>query len=291
MSVVLGAAELLADSHAELGECPVALETEGALLWIDMPAGTIFRTSISTGATTRHKIASRIGSIALREQSTFVAATGAVVCTLEHLDAAPTVVAESFIAEGCRLNDGRVDPWGSFVVGSACQGRAARDGGLYRIGPDGSVLTLLRGLGMANGVDWNPAADLMYFVDTVTQSVMRYAVANEGRTVLEPSLLVAIPRDLGLPDGLTVDQEGCVWLALWGAGQVRRFAPDGRHIGTVRVPARLVTSCCFADDLQSLFITTAKEPVNATTSTHPGGALFVYRTSCTGQAPRMFHRP
>lgn len=156
-----------------------------------------------------------------------------------------------------QCNDGRADPDGGFVVGTADPARTTK-GALYRIAPSGTATVLLEGTGMSNGLDWSPDGRWMYFADSLAGTVTRYAWDGTTGSLGEATTLVTI--DDGYPDGLTVDREGAVWLAVWGAGQVRRYRPDGRLTAVVDVPTPNVTSCTLGGlTLNDLFITTGAD--------------------------------
>jgi sugar lactone lactonase YvrE len=119
-------------------------------------------------------------------------------------------------------------------------------GALYRFDPDGTLRTVLSGITLSNGLGWNAGDRLMYYVDSPTQrvDVLDFDVASGAVANRRP--LAVIPEADGIPDGLAVDDEGGIWVALYGGAQVRRFDPDGRVSGSVEVPVPRVTACCFA---------------------------------------------
>lgn len=289
MIPILAKAELLVDLEAEIGECPLPLTAEDAVLSINLPTGAIFKTRLHDGTTQRFETGAHLGAIGWTASGGLIAASNAELRTCAHLGAPWSTVAASFVAEGCRLNDGKPDPWGAFVVGSACLDKTRHDGALYRLDPSGSVTVLASGIGMSNGLDWDAQKGIGYFVDTRAQQVLRFAVQEEGRCIEMRAPLVEMHSHDGLPDGLAVDGDGCIWLAMWGTGEVRRYDKQGRLIGRVVVPARRVTNCCLiGGPPATLAITTAHEPHAAHNRPHPGGALFACQVPAVGQRPRVF---
>jgi sugar lactone lactonase YvrE len=132
-------------------------------------------------------------------------------------------------------------------------------GTLYRIDTDGTVTSVLTGLSISNGLGWSPDAEQMYFVDSPTQriDVLDFDLATGTVNNRRPFALIADTP--GVPDGLTIDAEGGIWVALWGGAQVRRYAPDGRVTDIVDLPVDQPTSCTFGGDAGDiLYITTAR---------------------------------
>ena len=183
------------------------------------------------------------------------------------------------------LNDGKVDARGAVWAGSTTRSRHPGAGSLLRLEPaDGAATASLEpvvgGLTLANGLDWSLDGRLLYHADSLTGIVHRHRLADDARTVVaSDELLVVDPVD-GVPDGLTVDADGDVWLAVWGAGAVRRYRPDGTLTGVVAVPTPNVSSCCFGGAaLDRLYITTAAcEPDDGI-----GGSVFVAEPGVTGR--------
>jgi sugar lactone lactonase YvrE len=161
------------------------------------------------------------------------------------------------------VNDGKVDPRGRLWFGTLDRPRSAFHCGLYRLDSPGHASLQVPGVMLGNGIGWSPAGDRMYFVDSRTQRVDRFAYDLDTGTLGERRVLAEGPAAAGLPDGLAVDTEGTVWVALFGGGQLHRYAPDGRLVERVPVPVRFPTCPTFAGpDLRTLVVTTAYDPVD-----------------------------
>ncbi|MBN9620794.1 MAG: SMP-30/gluconolactonase/LRE family protein, partial [Actinobacteria bacterium] len=186
-----------------------------------------------------------------------------------------------------RLNDGGCDPQGGFLCGSMGTDYAPGRGTLYRLAPDRTITPVLPGLGVPNGLEWTPDGGTAYFVDSLAGTVEVFAHDPE-RGLHDRRPFVHVPSDEGLPDGLTVDAEGYVWIAIWGGGQVRRYAPDGRLDEVLEFPVRRVTACTFGGPgLDELYVTSVGDHALE----HEGdvaGALFRVRVGVTGQPVRPF---
>lgn len=181
------------------------------------------------------------------------------------------------------MNDGALDPVGRFVAGSITDDRTPT-GSLFVREPDGEVRTLFGEVTVSNGLVWNADGDRLFYVDSALQSIDVMDYDLETGTVSGRRRWAAVPEREGIPDGLTIDSEGCLWLALWDGGRVLRYSPDGQVIGEVRLPVSRVTSCAFGGArLDRLFITTAAVGSSSDDPPRPhDGALFVIEPGVVG---------
>ncbi|WP_101254199.1 SMP-30/gluconolactonase/LRE family protein [Streptomyces barkulensis] len=187
---------------------------------------------------------------------------------------------------GRRGNDAAVAPDGALWAGTMAYDERPGGGTLSRVAPDGSAVTVLADVGISNGTGWSPDGRLMYYIDTPTRRIDVFD--TDGPEILGRRTLARIEEGAGFPDGLTVDAEGCVWVALWGGGAVRRYTPDGRLDRTVAVPASNTTSCAFGGPgLRDLYITTAR--TGADPAAEPlAGSLMVLPDAGEGSAQPPF---
>jgi sugar lactone lactonase YvrE len=194
---------------------------------------------------------------------------------------------------GNRFNDGRCDPAGRFWAGSMSLRFRTEPGRgtLYRLAPDGSVTPVLRDITLSNGLGWSPTGDRMYYIDSTAQrvDVLDFDLANGTASNRRP--LIEIAAGDGMPDGLTVDADGFLWVAVWGSGTIRRYSPAGELERLVRVPVSQVTSCAFGGrDLEDLYITSEgadMTPEAQRAEPHYGG-LFVCRAGVRGLPPAAY---
>lgn len=205
---------------------------------------------------------------------------------LEESDGTINALADVWSSRDLRMNEGACDPDGRFYCGSMAYDKTPGAATLYRLDPDLSVHVVLPHVTISNGLDWSPDGSLAYYNDTETFSTQVFDYSFElgltnGRTFVE------IP-DGGRPDGLTVDAEGCVWVALSNGGAVQRYTPAGKLDEVIEVPARKVTACTFGGPrLDQLFITTSREGLD------PGddplaGSLFRADVGIMGVPTREF---
>ena len=135
----------------------------------------------------------------------------------------------------------------------------AGSGSLYRLNADGSVDCQLGDITISNGIGWSPDDSLMYFVDTPTRRIDSFDFDPIDGQIANRRCVVEIPRDSGSLDGLAVDEDGFIWVAVWGAGEVRRYSPGGEHVSSLKLPVSAPSSCAFGGvDLGTLFVTTAR---------------------------------
>ncbi|MFC5220227.1 SMP-30/gluconolactonase/LRE family protein [Streptomyces coerulescens] len=208
---------------------------------------------------------------------TWIAAAGTGIALL-HADGTLDWLArpEDDAPVPMRMNDAVADPFGRFWAGSMAYDADEDAGSLYRVDPDGTVVRVLDGITVPNGPAFTPDGGVMYLADSARGVVRRYPVDPATGDLGAPEDFVTI-RD-GSPDGMTVDAEGAVWIAVWGTGTVRRHLPDGTPDRILRLPARQPAGVCLAHDV--LHITTAR--VGLETPAEDDGALFTARVEAPG---------
>jgi sugar lactone lactonase YvrE len=157
------------------------------------------------------------------------------------------------------MNDGACDPQGRFWAGTMAYDESPGAGSLYRLGVDGSCAAVLTGLTISNGIDWSPDGGTMYLSDSGDRRIDAFRFEGSTGSIGDRRTFVQLDREEGAPDGLTVDAEGALWVALWDGGAVNRYGPDGALLATIELPVQRPTSCAFGGpDNSILFITTAR---------------------------------
>ena len=249
-------AEQVTGSVAYHGEGPVWSRRWGGLRWVDMLAGDIL--SLDGDGTVRRR---HVGDVAAAVRPRRDG--GAVIAvergfTLEDADGTLTPLAPAWSDDGVRMNEGGCDPDGRFWCGSMAYDRRPGGAAVYRLDPDRSVRRVLDGVTISNGLEWSPDGSRAYYDDTATHRVDVFDYeSGAGLTGRRP--FVEMDGD-ERPDGLTVDADGGVWVALNGSGAVRRYRSDGVLDDVVELPTAQVTACTFGGpDLDQLFITTSRE--------------------------------
>lgn len=258
--------EVAVAAEAVVGEGPVWAVAEDALYWVDIPAGVLHRFEPGSGATRRWQLPSEVGCIALTDGGGAIAAlrTGFALldlCTgdVRHLEDDPEAEEPR-----TRFNDGKCDRLGGFWAGTMDLDEQRPLGALYRFTGPGTCQRVLGGIGLSNGLGWSPDDRTMYHTDSLTGVIMAYDYDIDTGTMTAPRPF-ATDRLPEVPDGLTVDADGCVWGVKWDGWRVVRYRPDGRVDREVRLPVGQPTSCTFGGpNLDVLFVTSAREGLGAT---------------------------
>lgn len=281
--------EVLVAAKAELGEGPVWDIRTARLAWVDILGRRIHLTDPATGATESIEVPSHVGAIAPRTAGGFVAALqdgfwvvgdGPIRKLASVPEAGPTV----------RFNDGKCDPSGRFWAGTMAYDEAPGAACLYRLDTDGTVARVLDGVTISNGLAWTADARTMYYIDSPTRRVDAFAFDPDTGSISERRTVVRIPEGAGSPDGMTIDADGGLWVALWGGSAIHRYV-NGRLDRVVSMPVSRPTSCAFGGpDLDELFITSAwKGLTTAERDAQPlAGSLFRLRPGVRGVLPQAF---
>jgi sugar lactone lactonase YvrE len=252
------AIEPVGDVNAILGEGPYWDESRKILLWVDIPGGMFHRTDPATGQTVTEDIGVPVSAaFPVEGGGTLLARKAALV--LQRDGEADRVVARTADAEDIRFNDASVDPRGRVWVGSMDIGEAAASGQLYRLDPGGVLTALVTGVTVSNGIGWSPDEHLMYYADSPTRRVDVFDYDSRSGGIGGRRRFADLTGAGGFPDGLTVDADGYVWVALYAGGALHRYAPSGELDAVVTLPVSYPTSCAFGGDgLRELFVTTAR---------------------------------
>lgn len=264
------------------GEGPVWDARKRTLYWVDMLAGDVLSMEYE-GKVVRQRVGAVAAAVRPRRSGGLVIAVERGFALLDSGATEPRMVAEIWQDPTMRMNDGGCDPQGRFYCGSMAYDAAVGRGSLYRLDPDCSVDVVLDGLSISNGIVWNAAGDTVYYIDTPTQRVDAFDFDPEKATFSNRRPVVHIPADHGGPDGMTLDAEGCLWVALWQGGAVHRYTPDGQLDAVIELPATKVTACAFGGpDLDDLYITTSRMDIPEGAEP-PAGALFRARPGVRGR--------
>jgi sugar lactone lactonase YvrE len=284
----LGPADVVVRDAGELPEGPLWDPRIDRLVWVDIPAGRVHRLDLATGDdVVVREVGEPVGCVALRASGGYLLATRRAVAVADGEWAVGEEIAVlPGQADRTRTNDGGVDPWGQFWVGTLATDGRNGAGALYRIDADAAVVRVLDGVGVSNGIDWAPDRSAMYYNDTVTARVDVFDVDPADGSVTGRRPFAEIELAGARPDGLTVDCDGFVWVALWNGRRVRRYAPDGRLDREVHVPVDQVTSVAFGGPaLDVLVVTTAREGLAAAeVAPQPlAGSVFVHDPGVRGR--------
>lgn len=185
-----------------------------------------------------------------------------------------------------RMNDAVCDPAGRFWAGSMAYDETEGAGSLYRTDLDGTVRKVLDGLTIVNGPTFNLDGTNIYFADTPTGKIFRAPVDPATGELGEPEMFVRIPPEDGSPDGMVLDDDGFLWVALWGGSAIRKYAPNGTVAAHIPVPAEQPTSVSPTPGGERLFVTTARVGLNNPPET--SGAILSVEAASTGRAAHAY---
>ena len=249
----------LATVRCRLGESPVWVPSLGQLWWIDIHRDTIHRYDWQNRKSGAHKLSDR---------STFVVpcADGSAISARQKglyrvpepgWPASLTVPVETDTPD-TSINDGKTGPDGRLYFGTRDLAQRREMGGLYRLDDDLVARRVADRVSAGNGIDWSPDASILYFVDSGDYRVWAFDFNSSDGSIRRKRVFASVAEPDGLPDGLTVDAAGSVWVALYGGGRLHRYAPDGQLTGVIPTPVRYPTSCAFAGPgLDTLVVTSA----------------------------------
>jgi sugar lactone lactonase YvrE len=256
------AAEPVGDVTAVLGEGPYWVPEDDCLLWVDIQRGRLHRSYFPSGETVTMELSAV--SAAFPAVGGGILTAGGSQLAL-HLPAergegwTTRVIAEAPAREGIRFNDAGVDPAGRVWVGSMHAEESEPLGELYRLDAGGVLTTVVKGVTVSNGLGWSPDGTRMYYADSPVRRIDVFDYDLVAGEAYKRRVFADLSAFDGVPDGLTVDGDGYVWVAMWGGGVLRRFAPDGTQDAVLQVPVSQPTSCAFGGPgMADLYVTSAR---------------------------------
>lgn len=284
--------ELLHAAGAIVGEGPVWDADTGDLVWVDILGRRVHRYARDGGPREPLETPLDVGAVVPRRGGGLVLALQDGFWLADRGGPPRRLAPVEADDPGSRFNDGKCDPSGRFWAGTMEYSGADDRGALYRLDPDGTVSRHVTGVRISNGLAWSADGRTMYYIDSLAGSVDAFDFDAHAGTVSGRRVAVAFERDGSVPDGMSIDEEGHLWIAFFGASCVRRYDPaDGSCSVQVDLPAPHITSCAFGGpDLDELYITSAARDLDAAgRAAHPGaGGLFRIRPGIRGTAPDRF---
>jgi sugar lactone lactonase YvrE len=272
--------EIVVDYELKIGECPLWNSEEQMVYWEDIHTGKIFRFDPASGVHETVYEGDVVGGFTIEED-------GALLLFMENgsvkvfRDGSLTTVVEEIPEErGTRFNDVIADPEGRVFCGTM----PGKDhpASVYRLDRDGSITKVIEGVGLSNGMGFTPDLEKMYHTDSPKRTIYLYEYDRGSGTLGGRSVFVRTPEGEGVPDGLTVDTEGCVWSARWDGGCIVRYSAGGEEMLRITFPVKKVSSLTWGGrDYADLYVTTAGGD-NRHEEGREAGALFRVRTAIRG---------
>jgi sugar lactone lactonase YvrE len=300
-------AELAIDARAKIGEAPVWDAAQQRLLWTDNEVGIIHEVKTNgQGGWSESRRWHRHRPIAAalpRRGGGLILASGNEILALNDSGNGALLARLPSEASSSAFNEAKCDPQGRLWAGTLAADFTPGGAALYRLDPERVLTPVLRNVTVSNGMDWSPDGGTFYYIDSPTLGVDAFDFDGEQGSLSHRRTIITIEHGAGAPDGMTVDREGCLWVAVAGAGEVRRYTPEGKLLARVRISAPAVTSCAFGgDDGGELFITCLgrrlpdvvlalgiSPEILERSATAPGaGGLFVCRPGASGAPATPF---
>ncbi|MGZ9584226.1 SMP-30/gluconolactonase/LRE family protein [Paenibacillus marinisediminis] len=285
-------AELVVDSQCQLGEGPVWDARTRSIYWVDITGKKLLQYFADNGDIRSIDLEQQIGCFALRDDGTAVAAGSHGFQYMNLSTGALQAIhdPEAHLPNN-RFNDGKCDSRGRFLAGSITSD-SSPNGALYVMHPSGEINLLLDQIACSNGIAWSRDETKMYYIDSLAYAVHAYDYDAETCGLSNKQAIITYSIPGIVPDGMTWDQEGMLWIAEWGGWNVTRWNPaTGERLAKIQVPCTFVTSCAFAGDgSDELYITTARGGLTEeqlAEQPHAGG-LFRVKTGVAGVGGHLF---
>ena len=273
--------QCVSETRSLLGEGPTWSPRDGVLYWVDILTPSIHCFDTTQAMDTETKLGSMVSIAIPKATGGLLVATPGGLMTFDATTKSLTALCHPESERpGNRYNDGKCDRMGRLWVGTLDMATAANRGNLFRVDSDGTWKKMDTGFTVANGLGWSPDNKRMYFTDSFRRTVYVYDFELRSGTIANRRAFITLAANDGTPDGLTVDDEGCLWVAVWDAWRVSRFSPEGKELLRIKMPVPRPTSCCFGGpNLDTLYVTSASVRLNeeALASAPLSGSLFSIR--------------
>ena len=256
--------EVVTDIRNTLGESPAWSARERALYWVDIPEKSLFKQSQT--ALESWELPELVSAVAPRASGGVILTLAQRVVSFDPKTGALETLCRPDPKAQNRSNDARCDALGRLWLGTMQnnfdpngdgQEITQTSGSLFRINPDSSSLELLSNIGITNGLAWSPDAKTMYLADSMTTQIDAFDFDLKQGLISNRRLFANFER--GVPDGSSIDNEGFLWNARWGAGCLVRFDPNGKVDRVIELPVTQPSSCSFGGhNLETLYVTSAR---------------------------------
>ncbi len=250
--------EIFVSKRADLGEGPIWDYTTGALYWVDILNGVIY--SEGKDGEKSFNVNGEVTSVSPAKDGNLMATINLSFYKIDIRDNKYAKVIDlTDEPQTNRFNDGKCDQRGRYWAGTMDKGEKLPVASLYVL-ESGTVRREMSGLTISNGLGWSPDSRYMYLIDTPTRKVWKFLFDIDKGKISQREIAVDFGDLPGVPDGMTVDSEGMIWVAHWGGGMISRWNPYSKKLlKTIAIPAKNVTSLTFGGkDMKTIFITTAR---------------------------------
>ena len=280
------------EAASDIAESPWWDTERAQLLWVDIPRGEIHYFDPVSGSDGSMSVGQPVGAVVGRR-------SGGVACAVRdgigfaNLETGAFELALPIELDRItnRMNDGACDAEGRLWVGTMDTNLRRGAGSLYRVSADLASSKIISPVSISNGLDWSPDGQTMYYIDSLTRKIVAWDFEAGTGSLSNSRTLVQTPDEVATPDGMAVDAQGCLWVAMWDGGSVRRYSPTGELLMVIDLPVSRVTSVAFGGvRLDQLFITSARAGLtpNQLEREPLAGSIFVVDPQVNGLAPHRF---
>lgn len=291
-----GKLEVVCSHQCELGEGPVWDHVNKRIIWVDILRGEIHQLKISSLEKKVIRIGGFVGAVTLCSSGELLVALQnnfAFIREKQGNSEICIVPSTEKIQSTMRFNDAKCDPAGNFWAGTVSLSGKNQTGHLYMLDQNLQVTEKTSEVGISNGMAWSNDNKEFYYIDTAQNKVMKYDYDIATSAINNKKDIIFVPREMGKPDGMTIDEEGMVWIALWKGFAISRWNPvNGECLLTFPLPVSQVTSCTFGgENLDELYITSAKMGLTGKELMNEplAGSLFVIKDiGIKGKLPANF---
>jgi sugar lactone lactonase YvrE len=285
--------EIVVHHACQLGEGPVWDATNNTIIWLDILQGEIHQHNIYTKQHSIFQVGEMIGCIAPKEHGGFIAGMENGIAFIDIVNNIIQHITNPEKGLGNRFNDGKCDAAGRFWAGTMSKSEEKNKGSLYVMETDLSLKKKIDNVTISNGLAWNDASTVMYYIDTPTNYVFAFDFNIENGELTNQRIAVDITHEQGFADGMTIDEEGMLWIAFYDGWRVARYDPNtGKLLQQVELPVANVTCCTFGgDNLNDLYITTASKGMSEEAlaeQPHAGNLFIIPNTGVKGTLPQTF---
>ena len=256
--------ECVLDAKAILGEGPVWRSATNDLVWVDIESSKVCCFSPSKGENRSWNVGGKVGLAVPSQKGDLILGMtiGLARLDMQSGDVSPIIDPEKDYVNN-RFNDGKVDPKGRLWAGTMGLDEAPDVGSLYRLNRNLSIDNLFGNVSISNGMAWSADRKSFYYIDSPTRQIAVFDCDMNSGIVSNRRVAFELPDGMGYPDGMCIDNEGMLWVALWQGWGVGRFNPCGELLCKIEVPVECVTSCCFGgENWDELYITTSSRDLD-----------------------------
>ncbi|GGF36460.1 SMP-30/gluconolactonase/LRE family protein [Echinicola rosea] len=258
----MDSSHLFLEHTCELGEGIFYDGPTASLFWVDIDGQMVYRYSFAASQTSNWHLPGKVGTIAPYPPDSLLVSLDKEIGYLNLSDGEYTQLIElETTLHANRFNDGKCDPHGNFWFGSMHLPERLPTGHLYCLDRKGMVRKQLSDITVSNGLTWDQRKNKFYFIDSPTRSIFSFDYHDGATSLHNRQTVIKVPSQMGFPDGMTIDENGLLYIALWGGYGVGIWDPEnGQLVDKIPVDAPLVTSCAFGDkDQKGLYISTARK--------------------------------